>query len=190
MKIMVIVWWIACLVGCRVDLGTDQILVLEMAGVAALPSTSTRINDSENVSFYDPVSQNFTLQAVNLTDSEGGLTELLTTDEDQTYTIVNRYQIIFSTDISSLIGNNYSQLEVLFEEESTGSAVVAGKVEADLPFTLDQSAVILADGITIETGISLTYHVKANWRYTVAVEENDTVMSAPELELIVATDSL
>jgi hypothetical protein len=153
--------------GCG-SLVEDQVLDIEMYGVAKTPTGA--IGDD------DPEFQEYRLLQVSFVNADGAtFTTLFNNEDERTFRIIDRPQIIFSKDISELEGQSYAGLQVVFDPGVTGG----DQKRPELSFTMSQPSQQLNEALTIEKAKSLEVQIKLNWANTLS----EAGMSEPTLEI-------
>ena len=156
---------IAHLASCNSAVTQDQLLTIEMYGVTK--AASTALGDK------NPNFQSYQLLAVDFLSADGSSkTNLFNNEDDRTFVIVERQQIIFAKKISELVGVTYSAIQVTFHPTVKG-----GRDESpDNSFNMTNPILSLTTPLVVATGKSLDMVIKINWGNTLS----DAGMSEPD----------
>lgn len=158
------------LVGCG-DLSLDlsQNLEINMYGVAKEPT--------EAGGDVTPTSEVFVLAGVSLRSADGSETTVLYSGDDpQEVEVVNRPQLIYFQDISSLDQTTYSGFTLTFSALIKGESKNSSAHEVYLTTT----EYLHLEEFTVETGKDILIDVQVKWRNTVSGES----LVAPEFSFL------
>jgi hypothetical protein len=155
------------LVSCAASLGlsacggltSEQLLSVDMYGVSKMPEGATGTRD--------PKFQIYQLLKVDILSEDGATTtNLFDNDEDRTFRIVDREQLIYSKKIADLVDTSYGSMQLTFAPEVTGGE----SEENSLSFTLANPVLTLSQPFAIEKAKNINVVIKMNWGNTLSDE--------------------
>jgi hypothetical protein len=130
-----------------------------MYGVSKMPEGATGTRD--------PKFQIYQLLKVDILSEDGATTtNLFDNDEDRTFRIVDREQLIYSKKIADLVDTSYGSMQLTFAPEVTGGE----SEENSLSFTLANPVLTLSQPFAIEKAKNINVVIKMNWGNTLSDE--------------------
>lgn len=139
---------------------------IEMLGVFDPPSTAKGT--------VTPLSQEYKVEAINLTDSTGKVTNILTTAAS--FKIVNRPQIILSASMSDYKDLSFAKVSVQFN----AALKTTTRTSQDIASTLEKPVAEIDKVFTVESTSSIHVIVKAKWGNTVTKDDASGVETPGE----------
>ena len=166
---------VAHLVGCGLSTTQEQVVAIEMYGVSQIPSGA-----SGNAS---PNSYDMTFTGMYLTRADGTVAEFAP-ETVEVKTIVDRPQIIFSTDASEHEGTSFTSAQILFDASFTAG----GKFEKAASMSLTQPTKSYVGDFSVATGKSLVFVVTLQWLNTVTRDTDASSEAFIEPSFQIAVD--
>jgi hypothetical protein len=140
-------------------LSSEQLLSVDMYGVSKMPEGATGTRD--------PKFQIYQLLKVDILSEDGATTtNLFDNDEDRTFRIVDREQMIYSKKIADLVDTSYGSMQLTFAPDVTGGE----SEENSLSFTLANPVLTLSQPFAIEKAKNINVVIKMNWGNTLSDE--------------------
>jgi hypothetical protein len=172
MKLTITNFLVSCAAGLGLGacggLSSEQLLSVDMYGVSKMPEGATGTRD--------PKFQIYQLLKVDILSEDGATTtNLFDNDEDRTFRIVDREQMIYSKKIADLVDTSYGSMQLTFAPDVTGGE----SEENSLSFTLANPVLTLSQPFAIEKAKNINVVIKMNWGNTLS----DEAMTEPAFVL-------
>lgn len=143
---------------------TTELLKVSMVGV--FERTPDGVGNAE------PKRILFTLKGLEFLNDDGTTVDLWEGEDETTYRVISRPQIVFEKKISDYVGTTFVGLRLTFDDTIKG----AGKYESDLDASLADPRPKFIQSLKVEKGQEMSITVNVQWKDTIT---RDSSLSPP-----------